>query len=378
MNQTHDDRQGSGAGTVLLLLTLLVAVGAFLFGRPLLGGGEGETAAAPPLPTSTRATARPSGRRPGVVNIETEQGLRGLRSAGTGIVLEPSGLVLTNNHVIQGATAITGTDTDNRRAYSAEVVGYDKSGDLAVIRLTGAAGLKPAAFGDSADVRIADPVTAVGNAGGKGGTPAVVTGRVTALEQTVTARDQSDGGTERLTGLIETSAPIKPGDSGGPLLDTDGKVIGINTAASGNFEMKQKGAVHRGYAIPAARALEVAAKIKRGEASATVHIGRTAMLGVQVRAVAAAGATPGAGGTGAAPAGGAQVAMVVPDAPAADAGVRAGAVITAMDGQPVDSPTRLTELMLAHHPGDVVRLEWRTADGQSRAAQVRLADGPAQ
>ncbi|MBW8485441.1 S1C family serine protease [Actinomadura parmotrematis] len=371
MSQTHD-RQGSGSGAILLLV-VLAAVAAYVFGRPLLqGGGEDGASAVPaPVATSTRIGQKPSGRKPGVVNIEAEQGLRGLRSAGTGIVLDASGLVLTNNHVIQGSTAITGTDTDDGRAYPAEVVGYDKAGDLAVIRLTGAAGLKAARFGDSRDVRVDDPVTAVGNAGGKGGTPAVVTGRVLSLEQTVTATDQSDGGSERLTGLIETSAPIQPGDSGGPLLDTDGRVIGINTAASGDFTMKKgKSATHRGYAIPAARALEVAGRIARGDASGGVHLGRTALLGVQVRA------DTGPDGTTAAT--GARVVDVVPDTPADRAGLRKDAVIRTVDGEPVGSPAELTELMLARHPGDTVRLEWTDPAGGSRTADVRLVEGPAQ
>ncbi|MFD0684658.1 S1C family serine protease [Actinomadura fibrosa] len=332
---------------------------------------EGPEDVPAPVIASPSTKAKPSGRRPGVVNIDTEQGLNSTRAAGTGIVLDPSGLVLTNNHVIQGATAIKGTDTDNRRSYPAEIVGYDRTRDIAVIRLSGASGLKAAAFGGASGVRIGDPVTAVGNAGGKGGTPTVVTGRVTALDQTVTARDESDGSSERLTGLIETSAPIKPGDSGGPLLDTAGRVIGINTAASAGYELKQKGA-HRGYAIPSDRALEIAGQIRRGEASRTVHIGRTALLGVKVRGGGTSGGT--GGGTG----GGALVAEVVAGTPAEAAGIPVGATIVSLDGRPVDSPATLTELMLAHHPGDTVAIEWTTPEGGRTAADVHLTEGPPQ
>ncbi|WP_018657920.1 S1C family serine protease [Actinomadura flavalba] len=371
-------RQGSTGGVTILVLAVLLTAAAVLLGRPLLAqysGDGGEAAAPAPAPTSTRAGQKPSGRKPGVVNIETEQGLRSLRSAGTGIVLSASGLVLTNNHVISGATSITGTVTDTSRTYTAQVLGYDHGGDLALLKLDGAVDLKPAKFGDSGQVFVGDPVTAVGNAGGKGGTPSVVTGAVTALEQTITARNQTDGGSERLTGLIETSAPIRPGDSGGPLLNTDGEVVGINTAASAGPEpepdAQSAGAPtptatteHRGYAIPAARALEVARQIQRREPSATVHIGRTALLGVQVRS----------NGT----AFGALVDTVVPDTPAADAGLRTGMVIVALGGQPVDTPGRLTALMLNQHPGDVVRLEWTTRDGRRHAADVRLVEGPPQ
>jgi S1-C subfamily serine protease len=371
-------REGSGPVTLLVLLVLVTAA-AVVFGRPLLAeyANGGEMAAPAPAPTSTRAGDRPSGRKPGVINIEADQGLSSLRSAGTGILMTASGFVLTNNHVIAGATSITATDTDNRRAYRARVVGYDPAHDLAVIKMDGASGLEPAVFGDSSDVRVGDPVTAVGNAGGKGGTPAVVTGVVTSLEQTITARNQADGGSERLAGLIETDAPIKPGDSGGPLLDTDGKVIGINTAASAGPDddgtthkhAKPSGTAtatpaHRGYAIPAAGALEIARQIRAGRAAGTIHIGKTALLGVQVRS----------NGT----AFGALVDAVVPGTPADGAGVRAGGVVVALAGQPVDTPSRLTGLMLTHHPGDVVKLEWTTRDGRRRSADVRLVEGPPQ
>ncbi|WP_067491294.1 S1C family serine protease [Actinomadura hibisca] len=356
--------RGSNSPGCLLVAAALAVLVAVVLGRPLLAGDPDPVEPIATEAPVARNTAKPSGRRPGVVNIESEQGLSGTLSAGTGIVFTADGLVLTNNHVIQGSTAVTGTDPDRRRSYRATVLGYDKTGDLAVIRLERASGLKTAVFGDSSRVRPGDPVTAVGNAGGKGGTPAVVTGAVTALDQTVTARDQSDGTTERLTGLIETSTPIKPGDSGGPLLNTGGQVIGINTAASGDYKMETRGA-RRGYAIPATRALAVARQIERGQASPTVHIGRTALLGVRVRA---AGTTTGA-----------LVAELVPNTPASSTGMRRGAVIVALGGVAVDSPEKLTELMLAQHPGDVVRLEWIDPNnGPRRSAEVTLTEGPPQ
>ncbi|MES9543686.1 MULTISPECIES: trypsin-like peptidase domain-containing protein [unclassified Actinomadura] len=360
---SEDSRRGRARAAVPLLLALLPAL--LAPGCRVVESGSPQDV--PPAPTATRSKhAKPSGRRPGVVNIETEQTLNGTRAAGTGIVLTPSGFVLTNNHVIQGATAIRGTDVDDRRTYTAQVVGYDRTGDIAVIRLSGAARLKPAAFASARGVEIGDTVTAVGNAGGKGGTPAVVTGRVTALEQSVTARDDSNGTSERLTGLIETSTPIRPGDSGGPLLDTAGKVIGINTAASAGIATRgaEQRQDHRGYAIPSDRALEIARQIQRGEASSTVHIGRTAMLGVKVRPN---GRSPGA-----------LVADLVPGSPAAAAGVPVGAVIVAFGDAAVDTPSTLTTLMLAHHPGDAVRIEWTTQQGERMTGTVHLTEGPPQ
>ena len=356
-------RRGVRAAIPILLTALL----ALLVPGCRVIEGAGPEDAPPVVETTEIKPTKPSGRRPGVVNIETEQELNGTRAAGTGVVLTAAGLVLTNNHVIKGATAITGTDTDNRRTYTAEVVGYDHAGDIAVIRLTGAARLKVAAFTSAARVDVGDVVTAVGNAGGKGGAPAVVTGRVTGLEQAVTARDDSSGTSEKLTGLIETDAPIKPGDSGGPLLDTRGKIIGINTAASAGVSAKgtaAPGKDHRGYAIPSDRALEIARQIQRGEASSTVHIGRTAMLGVKVRSN---GRSPGA-----------LVAEVVPGSPAATARIPVGAAIITFGTDGVDSPSTLTSLMLARHPGDAVRIEWTTRQGTRLGATLRLAEGPPQ
>ncbi|MFG2089839.1 S1C family serine protease [Spirillospora sp. NPDC048824] len=356
-------RRGARAAIPILLVTLLSLLAP---GCRIVEGGATRDVPPPVTAAPTTTPAKPSGRRPGVVNIKTEQDLNGTRAAGTGIVLDPSGLVLTNNHVIRGATEIVGTDTDDRRTYTAQVVGYDRAGDIAVIRLKGASRLKAAVFDSASGVNVGDPVTAVGNAGGKGGTPRAVTGKVTALEQSVTARDDSNGTTERLTGLIETNAPIKPGDSGGPLLNTAGKVIGINTAASAGLSVDgaEEKKNHRGYAIPTDRALDIARQIQRGEASTTVHIGPTALLGVKVRSNAN---SPGA-----------RVAEVVPGTPADTAGVPVGAAIVTFDGRAVDSPTALTTLMMAHHPGDVVQMQWTTAQGAHVSATVHLGEGPPQ
>ncbi|MFI0348994.1 S1C family serine protease [Actinomadura sp. 9N407] len=373
MNETPERR---GCGGCLLILAVVIAVVAVLAGRSLLDGRSGQVQSAPEtvIPPSTRSTEKPSGRRPGVVNIDTEQGLRSTRAAGTGILLDASGLVLTNNHVIQGATAIRGTVTDNGRRFTAEVLGYDKSGDIAVIRLRGAARLKPAAFGDSTRVQLGDPVTAVGNEGGKGGDPKVVTGKVTALDQQVTATDQSDGSSERLAAMIETDAPIRPGDSGGPLLNTSGQVIGMNTAASAGYTMKMEG-THRGYAIPSNRALSVARQIQQGRASDTVHIGPTAMLGVQVRSVGPR--TPGRR-TPPPATSGALIAGILPGTAAESAGLRKGTVIIALNDQHVDSPGTLTNILLRYHPGDTVRIGWVDLDGRRFTTPIHLTEGPPQ
>ena len=375
MDQTPQTSGTGGCTGCLLIVAVFAAVVAVLAYRPLLEGGPGESE--PPLVTPPSATkpADPSGRRPGVVNIDTEQGLRMTRAAGTGILLDTAGFVLTNNHVIQGATRIRATVTDTGRRYAADVVGYDKSGDIAVIRLRGAGGLRPAVFGDSSLAAPGDPVTAVGNAGGKGGKPRAVTGTILATDRQITATDQSDGSSERLTQMIETDAPIRPGDSGGPLLNTSGEVIGMNTAASAGYRVEQPGG-SRGYAIPSNRALAVARQIQRGESSPTVHIGKTPMLGVEVRSV---GPDTSVQPTPPPPAAsGALIAGFIPGGPAEAAGLRRGGVITAVDGHPVTSPGDLTDRLLLHHPGDTVQITWTDVDGRPYTTPVRLAEGPPQ
>ena len=199
------------------------------------------------------------------------------------MVLTPSGVVLTNNHVIQGATRIAATDIGNGRTYSATVVGYDRSGDVAVIQLHGASGLRTVPLGESSTVSVSDRVLALGNAGGGGGMPRVAQGQVTALKRTITATDIGGGNAERLGGLIETDAPVLPGDSGGPMVNSGGQVIGMDAAASAaNTSYTAERANVQGFAIPIDSALAIARQIEAGTSSATVHVGPTGFLGVEV------------------------------------------------------------------------------------------------
>ncbi len=205
----------------------------------------------------------------GLVDIVTTLGFQRAQAAGTGIVLTSSGEILTNNHVIEGSTSIRATDIGNGRTYTARVVGYDRSHDIAVLKLKGASGLETVATGNSAAAAIGQRVVAMGNAGGKGGTPSVVTGRIIGLGVSVTATDSSAGTSERLHGLIGHNAPIRPGDSGGPLVNQTGRIIGINTAASagsGGFQLKGK---TQAFAIPINRALSIARQIEAGNGPAS-------------------------------------------------------------------------------------------------------------
>lgn len=217
-----------------------------------------------PTPTLSRVAAARRGVEPaqidrGVVDIDTSAASPSGGSAGTGMVLSPGGEVLTNYHVVAGATSITATDVANGRMYPAAVVGYSRRADVAVLSLAGASGLPAVVTADSNGVRPGAAVTAFGNALGMGGLPSEAAGTVTATNQAVYASGPTGGTPEYLTGLIATSAAIQPGDSGGPLVDPAGAVIGMDTAM-----VTDPGAapsVTASYAIPIDTALQTAARL---------------------------------------------------------------------------------------------------------------------
>ena len=217
---------------------------------------------------------------PGLVIINTALQYNSEAAAATGIVITSGGLVLTNNHVIEDSTSITAT-TANGKQYKAKVVGYDVTGDIALIQLQGASGLRTAPLGTSSAVKTGDQVVAMGNAEGQNAiVPAA--GTVTGLNQTITAGDQGGSVTsETLHGMIQTNADVVSGDSGGPLADSAGNVIGMDTAGNnGGFSIQQSNAA--GYAIPIETALTVARQINTGQASSTVSIGYPPFLGVYI------------------------------------------------------------------------------------------------
>ncbi|WP_280272640.1 S1C family serine protease [Nocardia wallacei] len=295
---------------------------------------------------------------PGIVTVNTQLGLQGGGGAGTGIVLTSDGTVLTNNHVVEGATAIEVTSLANGRTYDAAVLGYDRTNDLAVLRLSGASGLPTAPLGDSDKVAVGDEIVGVGNAGGTG-SPTAAGGKVTALNRSITASDESSGSSEQLTGLIQVAANIQPGDSGGPLVNDSGQVIGVNTAASQGFRLGAGGG--QGFAIPINKALTIAEQIQAGTASGTVHIGPTAFLGLTVSDANGAGAL---------------VRNIVRGGPADQLGLAPGTVITGIDGDRIDSANALIATMDKHHPGDNVNVTWIDRTGQTQNAKVELAEGP--
>lgn len=333
---------------------------------------------------------------PGLVDINTIIGYNtGLQGAGTGMVVSPTGEVITNNHVIDQATQIKVTDLGNGQTYNAAVVGYDHNGDIAVLQLQGASGLTTVPFGNSSSMSVGDPVVAIGNAGGLGGTPSVAPGTITATNQSITASDQADGTSEQLSGLLETNADIQPGDSGGPLVNAKGQVIGMDTAASSGFSLG--GNSTQGYSIPINTVSTVAKQIESGKPAPAIHLGATGFIGVSVAPSVLAceqanggggagggGLGGGAGGGGfgfggnSSAANGAVVCAVIPGTPASRSGLAAYDVITAVDGSPVTSPSDLTNKLIAYHPGDKVQLTYTDTSGASHTLSLTLAAGPPQ
>lgn len=284
----------------------------------------------------------------GVVVINTNQRLEDTVAAGTGMVLTASGRILTNNHVIAGATTIRVVVPNTTRRYAARVVGYDIADDVAVLQLRAARNLRTVTIGSSAALAVGATVTAVGNSGGFGHLISV-RGRVIRLRKSVTVQNNS-GELHRLRGLIETNAALRPGDSGGPLLDSAGRVVGVNTAA---LPFGQ-----RAYAIPIVTAARVTKQIVTGKASSGVHIGATAFLGVQVQ--------------------GTTIAEVVPGSPAQAAGLKPGDVLISIGGKRVTGAASINAALLAHKPGQVVTVVFTDETGARRRARVRLGTGPPQ
>ena len=348
---------------IALAVVLAVVVAAALIVTVAMVRGVRELRVPPPVTTDPVAARVIPGMAYVTALLASGRGV----AAGTGMVLTPAGQVLTNNHVIDGSTAVSVLDLGNGRTYQASVVGYDQSQDVAVLQLTGASGLKTVSLGTAA-ARVGDEVIAFGNAGGLGGIPEQTAGTVTGTGVSITAVNEETGVSERLTGLIRTSVPLRAGDTGGPLVSRPGLVIGMNTAASPQYLIQSGDA--EGFAIPIARAASVCAAIVAGRASATVHIGPTAFLGVSVApsAVAVPGRPPAVGaGVTAVPAG----------TPAAAAGLGFGDVVFSLGGRPVTSPEALRAALVPWHPGNRVSLTWVDQGRQQHTAFVVLAAGPA-
>jgi S1-C subfamily serine protease len=370
-----------------------------------------------PLPSSPGPTPSPSSPRisageqaivnkiaPGLVIINTTLQYNSEQAAATGMVINPDGLVLTNNHVIEDSTSITAR-TANGHLYRAKVVGYDVTGDIAVIQLQGASGLKTVPIGNSSSLKTGDSVVGMGNAEGQNAI-VPVTGQVTALNQTITAGDQGGSVTqETLHNLIQTNADIVSGDSGGPLADSAGQVIGMDTAGNdGGFSVQQNSS---GYAIPIDNALAVVSQITQNQASSTVTIGYPPFVGVyigqgsnsdpqaQAEQQNSGNGFGGFNGNGngnqncytsnrnlVAPQNianvnsGTLILGTICGGPAMAAGMTAGSVITAVNGQAIGAPDSLTGTVSKFKPGTTIKVTWVSPSGQRSTSSIKLGAGP--
>ena len=281
------------------------------------------------------------------------------------MVITGDGQVLTNAHVIDGAGSIVVTIVSTGETYDATVLGSDDTRDVALLQLEDVSGLATVTLGDSSSVELGDAIVALGNSTGTGDTPSVSEGTVTGTDESITVGDPGTGEFDRMSGLIETDAALAPGDSGGPMFNADGEVIGISTAADGGRQFPNQD--RESYAVAIDTAEAVAEQIRAGDGTDTVQIGIRGFLGVTIEGANAE--APGVGG--------AMISGVLDGTPAADAGLQAGDVITGIDGEPVDSADGLTAGLHGSQPGDEVTVDWTDASGTPRSATVTLSTGPA-
>jgi S1-C subfamily serine protease len=358
--------------------------------------------------TSLNRVAVANKVKPGLVDITSTLKYNSETAEGTGMIISSTGLVLTNNHVIDEATKVQATLVDPGNnpspSYPAQVVGYDATDDVALLQLEGAAGLPTETFGNSSQVSLGTPVLALGNAEGQGGArPAA--GIINALNRSIQASDQGSYTTEDLNHMLQTNAQIQQGDSGGALANNAGQVIGMITAANTptSSQIGSSGGT-LGFAIPINSALAIARQIALGQRSATVYIGMPGFLGVEVATSSSSNpqqqAADDAQGSGQAGAGsgsscettnqpaavpaniapiaaGALILGVLCDTAAASAGMVPGDVITSVAGQPVTTPDSLTTITARYHPNDVVSVIWVSLNGVEHTTRMMLGAGPA-
>jgi len=299
--------------------------------------------------------------KPSVVTIDAVGAQQG--GAGSGIILRPDGYILTNDHVVSldgsqspSSVHLTVVFDDGSQA-PARVVGADQTDDLAVIKVNRSS-LQPVTFAKSGQLRVGQPVVAIGAPLGLSDT--VTSGIVSALDRPVQAGPNG----QAIFDAVQTDAAINPGNSGGPLVDLNGRVVGINSAIASTdqspFGSGQSGNIGIGFAIPSDEAIRVADQlISSGKAT---H----AELGIFISAAPGQSSlTPTSGA-------GAKVARVKSSGPAATAGIRAGDVITGVGGQRVDDPVSLIAAVRSHTPGEIVRVKFTRA-GKPMTVSVTLA-----
>jgi S1-C subfamily serine protease len=321
---------------------------------------------------------------PSIVNVTSTLKYQNETAEGTGIILSANGLVLTNNHVIDGATSVRAELAVSGKTYTATVLGYDSTDDVALLQLNGASGLTQVSVGNSNAVKLNDPVLALGNAQGKMGTPSAAAGIVNALNRTISASDSGNSSfTETLHNMIQTNAQIQEGDSGGPLVNASGQVIGMDTAANTTGDQFGQSTATTGFAIPINKALTIARQVASGKATTTVHIGLAGFMGVGVADISQADrCLQGSSGFGGGGIGnytppvnsGAVVCNAYSGTPAASSGLAAGDVITSVDGQAVSNEAGLTKVTNATHPNDKITVVYVDTNGSKHTTTFSLLE----
>ena len=363
----------SGGRAVVLTL---VAAGMWLFATPPLDPGTADfVSAPPPVPPAAPVVEPPpltldelSARvDPAVVTLTASAGYSGV--AGTGFVVAPDGIVLTNFHVVENAADLSAVNMGNGLIYDATVLGYDKSRDVAVVQLITASNLPVVELASDSLPDVGDAVTAVGNASGAG-VLVPAPGAVTALDQQVRTRSSVDGSRNTLDKMIRVDADVRAGDSGGPLFDAWGRVVGVNTAglsdeARNGTEFTPPQAPEA-YAVPIGEAIIVLDQVLAGKSGGTVHVGPTPYFGVSVRDVSVFENKPAMG---------AAVVSVNSDSPAELLGLATGDIIVSIDGTEVRSSSDLSEALVGRIPGDSAVIEWVDDAGVTTTDTVTLAQG---
>ena len=384
-------RRRGAFGAVVAATVLALAAGGILAyasngnSNPFGTSSTPSTAARSVSQAKVDPTGIANNQDPAIVDVTSTLAGQEGQAAGTGMILTSSGEILTNNHVIEGSDSISVKVSNGDRSYPARVLGTDVIDDVAVIQAEGASGLPTITLGNSSHVSVGDAVVANGNAYNKSGPPTVTQGTITGLNRAISVRSDL-GENEQLSDLIETNAQLEPGNSGGPLFDTTGHVIGMNTAAAqGNIP---EGGTNDGYAIPVNDALTIVHQIESGKSSGNVSAGDEGFLGVDVSDNGAASGSGGGfgggfgggggrfadgNGGGSGSGNGVVITGVQSGSPADNAGLTQGDQITSVDGQTVTSANQLTQIISTKHPGETVKIVWIDGSGDQQSASVRLS-----
>jgi S1-C subfamily serine protease len=396
-------KPGPRSRTLIPLLVATLGIGLGVGGIALLRQFAPGTASQVTVKSAAQSEPRPLSDavvrariEPSVVDVTATLTYDNETASGTGFVINGrTGLILTNNHVIRDATSVTVTVPATDQIYQADIVGVDVPADVAVLQIGAATGLPSAPLGDSTTVNAGAQVMSFGNQAGEGGLPAVASGIITGTNRTIQADDGAAAFSETLHGMLATTARIQPGDSGGPLADSTGTVIGVDTAAG-------TGGTDTGYAIPIDAAMAAERLITGRQPGQGISLGTDGFLGAivgsgttrspagqqaqergAVAGTASAGrclpnqqdvATPGT--IAPAPAG-ALVMGVLCGTGAATAGIAAGDVITIADGHQVESGGALTAILAGCRPGSLMSVTWVSAAGLTRTSTIRLDPAPA-